>query len=213
MKIQKFPQSHLVITNDSGKKLIIDPGYLTFKDGNFKVEDFQGADVYLITHQHTDHLDPETIKEIVEDKPIYGNFDVILKLKEVGVEHGTAVTNRQKFSAAGFEIEAFDLPHFRIPTESPPNTGFVIDGVFFHGGDGFTIEQNLSVENTALAYGHPALSALGVLELAKSLNAKVLIPIHYDIYRRDPQELKKASEAYGYNIEILALATGEEANI
>jgi L-ascorbate metabolism protein UlaG (beta-lactamase superfamily) len=63
MKVQKFPQSHLVISKN-GKTLIVDPGYITFEKG-FKVEDFQGGDIYLISHQHADHLGPETVKDVV----------------------------------------------------------------------------------------------------------------------------------------------------
>jgi L-ascorbate metabolism protein UlaG (beta-lactamase superfamily) len=60
MKIRKFPQSHLVLEKN-GKTLIIDPGYITFEKG-FKVEDFQNADIYLITHQHADHLGPRSFR-------------------------------------------------------------------------------------------------------------------------------------------------------
>lgn len=214
MLIKKYPQSHLVITNDQGKKLIIDPGFLTFKTGQFKISDFQGADLYLITHQHADHMDPETIKEVVGEGAVFGNFDVVNKLKSVDVLHAKEVKNREKFSVSGFEIEAVELPHFRTPDNNPPpNTGFLINGIFFHGGDGFKINEVLSVENAALASGHPALSTLSVLDLAKSLNAKVLIPIHTDIYPRNLEEFKKASEVYKYGIEIKAIASGEEINI
>lgn len=215
MKVKKYPQSHLVITSDSGsprevgKKLIIDPGYLTYKFG-FKIEDFQGADVYLITHQHADHLDPETIKEVVGNSPVYGNSDVVAKLAEVGVKAKEA-KDRQKFSAAGFEITPIDLPHCQIAgKEVPPNTGFVINGVFFHAGDGFKLE-GVSVETAALPIGHPALTNAGVMEFAKSLGVKLLIPIHYDAYPRDPNEFKKLAEPLG--IEVRPLANGEETTI
>ena len=209
MKVKKYPQSHLLITNDSGKKIIIDPGYLSFENG-FKVEEFQGAGVYLITHQHADHLDPNTIKDIVGQAPVFGNFDVVSKLSEVGVA-GREIKNREKFSAAGFEIEAVDLPHFKIPgKEVPPNTGFIINGIFFHAGDGFYLE-GVNVKNAALPLGHPALSTVGVLEFARALGAKLVIPIHIDVYPRDPNELKKIAEPFG--IDVRPLSNGEELDI
>ena len=211
MKVKKYPQSHLVISSEKGK-LIIDPGFFTFDKG-YKVEDFADVDAYLITHRHDDHLGPDTIKELVGDKPVYGNADVVAKLKTLGVE-ATEVKSREKFSVLGYEIEPVDLPHFKVPDnrESPQNTGFIVDGVFFHAGDGFKLD-GVSVNNTALALGHSSLSILDVLDFAKSLNAKVLIPIHYDAYKRDPEELVKASENYGYNIEIRPLADEEETEI
>ena len=171
MKIQKFPQSHLVITNDIGKKLIIDPGYLTFNPSTssgraFKVSDFQGADLYLITHQHADHLGPETIKEIVGEKPVYGNFDVINKLKECGV-YGFEVKDKQEIQVEGFTIKAIDLPHFQKPgVQMPPNTGFLIHGIFFHPGDGWQLE-GLQVQNAAIPISSPPD---GELKLEQGLN-------------------------------------------
>lgn len=210
MKVKKYPQSHLVITNDLGKKLIIDPGYLTFEKG-FKVEDFQGAQVYLITHQHKDHVDPETIKEVVGDSPVFGNADVCSKLSEVSVKV-TEAKDREKFEVAGFNITPINLPHFPHPLGKvmPPNTGFIVNGTFFHAGDGYQL-GGVNVETGALPIGHPSLSTTQVLNFAKSLNVKVIIPIHYDVYLRDPNEL--ASIAKALNIEVRILQLREETII
>lgn len=210
VKVKKYPQSHLVITSDSGKKLIIDPGYLTYEKG-FKVEDFKGADVYLITHQHSDHLDPETIKEVVGDSPVYGNSDVAAKLKEFGVE-ANEVRDRQTFEAAGFKITPYDLPHFpnHLGKEVPPNTGFVIDGILFHAGDGYELD-GLNIDNVALPIAHPSISSVQVFQFAKSLKVKLIIPIHYDVYLRDPSEI--ANLVKDLNIEVRSLKWGEETEI
>lgn len=207
MKVKKYPQSHLVMTSDTDKKLIIDPGYLTFDKG-FKVSDFQGADVYLITHQHADHLGPETIKEVVKEALIFGNADVVAKLSEIGVK-AQEVKNGQKFKAEGFEITPYDLPHFPHPfgKPMPQNTGFVIDGIFFHAGDGYELE-GLRIENAALPIGHPSLATTQVLNFAKALGVKLIIPIHYDAYPRDPNELKVLAEQLG--IEVRPLNFGQE---
>ncbi|MBI2022896.1 MBL fold metallo-hydrolase [Candidatus Daviesbacteria bacterium] len=226
MRIKKYPQSHLLLTNDLGKKLIIDPGYLTFNPSTgsasspqagsgqeFKVEDFQGADLYLITHQHADHLDPQTIKEVIRNSPVYGNSDVVNKLKEVGV-NGLEVTNSQEFSIAAFNIKAVDLPHFQKPgVTMPPNTGYVVDGVFFHPGDGWELE-GLQVHNAAIPISSPPEGELKLeqgLTLAKSLQAKVVIPIHYDAYPADPNEFAKMAANEG--IRTIILSPGEETEI
>lgn len=213
MKVKKFPQSHLVITNDQGKKLIIDPGYLTYEQG-FKVSDFQGADVYLITHQHADHLDPQTIKEVIGDKPIYGNSDVVAKLKEVGVMHATEVNDRLQFESSGFKIIPVDLPHCKMQdgSDGPPNTGFVVDGVFFHPGDGDKNPGHVTVDNLALPIAGPSITLDGALQFAKDLKAKLVIPIHYDSrFTADPLEFKKLAEQLG--IEVRPLYPGEETEI
>ena len=212
MKVKKYPQSHLVITSDSGKKIIIDPGYLTYKFG-FKIEDFKGADGYLITHQHADHLDPETIKEVVGESPVYGNSDVVGKLAEVGVK-GTEIRNGEKFSVDGVEITPIDILHFTKPNVTmPQNTGFLIDGVFFHPGDGWKL-KGAKADKAAIPISGPADGDIGMnqgLELAKSLGAKVVIPIHNDAYPADPADFIPLAEPAG--IKVIPLQNGQETEI
>ncbi len=213
MKIKKYPQSHLVITKDD-RKLCIDPGYLTYEKG-FKVKEFQGADLYLITHQHADHLDPATIKEVVGENLVIANDDVIQKLTEIGVPNIQQINDRETIEAKGFKITAIDLPHVwltQLKDTPPQNTGFVIDEIFFHSGDGLKVE-NLSVDNAALPIGHSAISINDVINTLKSLNAKVLIPIHYDKYLRDPQEIQDTSDNYKLSIQVRIIKTGEEIEI
>lgn len=212
MKVTKYPQSHLIIITNSGKKLIIDPGYFTFQ-GGFKVSDFQGADAYLITHQHADHLDPETIKEVVGGSPVYGNIDVVNKLSEVGVK-GIEVKNGEKFNVDGVEIIPIDIPHFTKPgVTMPQNTGFLIDGVFFHPGDGWKI-SGMHSEKAAIPISGPSDGDIGMnqgLELAKSLGAKVVIPIHNDAYPADSADFAKLAEPEG--IKVIPLQSGQSATI
>lgn len=209
MKVKKFPQSHLVLEKH-GKTLVIDPGYITFEKG-FRVADFQGADVYLITHQHEDHLGSETIKEIAGDKPVLGNFDVVKKLGEVGVVNTRELKNLEEVEIDGFKIQAVDLPHFKKPGfEMPPNTGFLIDGVFFHPGDGDKAPDIVS-HNAAVPIGGASVTYDTALEFIEGIGAKVVIPIHYDWYKADPEEFKKMASTLG--IEVRVLGFGEETEI
>ncbi|MBI2040416.1 MBL fold metallo-hydrolase [Candidatus Microgenomates bacterium] len=168
MKVKKYPQSHLVIYGNS-TQIIIDPGSITFNSG-FKPEEFQGADAYLITHQHADHMDPVNIKAVVGKKLVYGNTDVVNKLKELGVE-ATEISDRQKFTVGKFEIMPVDLPHCKMQdgTDGPPNTGFLINNVFFHPGDGDKAPQNLTSENLALPIAGPTITMEGALQFAMNL--------------------------------------------
>lgn len=209
MKVRKFPQSHLVITKGD-KTLMIDPGYISFEKG-FKVSDFQGADIYLVSHQHADHLGPETIKEVVGDKPIFGNYDVVEKLKEAGVEQAKEIKNLEEIEMEGFKIKAVDIAHFKKEGfEMPPNTGFLIDGVFFHPGDGDTAPE-LTVENAAVPIGGATITYETALKFIEGIGAKVVIPIHYDWYKADGEEFKKMASNLG--IDVRPLNFGEETEI
>lgn len=209
MKIKKFPQSHLVLEKD-GKVLVIDPGYITFEKG-FKPEDFQGADGYLISHQHGDHLGPDTIREVVLDKPVFGNSDVVEKLKEAGVEDAREIRDGEEVEIEGFKVKAVYLPHFKKEGfEMPPNTGFLVDGVFFHPGDGDKAPDIQSV-NAAVPIGGASITYDTALEFIEGIGAKVVIPIHYDWYKADPEDFKKMAANLG--VEVRPLNFGEETEV
>lgn len=210
MNIKKYPQSHLLVTNGS-QRLIIDPGNITFSKG-FKVEQFQGADGYLITHIHNDHMGWETIKQVAGDNPVFGNQDVVEKLTEFDVS-AVAIRHRQKFHIGDFEIEAVDLPHCKMQdgSDGPPNTGFLINGVLFHPGDGDQAPGGLVSPNIALPIAGPTITMKGALEFAKKLQAKVVIPIHYDYFTNDPEEFAKMAKVFG--IEVRILSAGDETTI
>ncbi|MBI2020751.1 MBL fold metallo-hydrolase [Candidatus Daviesbacteria bacterium] len=212
MKIKKYPQSHLLISGQN-TKIIIDPGYITFEKG-YKVEEFQGMDGYLITHQHADHLGPETIKGIAErgKGKVYGNSDVVAKLKEVGVE-AQIVYERQPFQVGEFEIMPVNLPHCKMQdgSDGPPNTGYLINGILFLPGDGDK-NPGITADNFALPIAGPSITYDGALQFAQDIRAKLVIPIHYDSrFPADPDEFaKKASEV---GIEVRILGHGEETTI
>lgn len=209
MKIIRYPQSHLVIENNSGNKLIIDPGYITFEKG-FKPSKFQNADAYLITHEHKDHLDLKNIKEIVGNKPVYTNKNVAIELKRIGVS-ANVVVDRETINIAGFEIRPVYLPHVRLITvpSTRLHTGFLINKIFFHAGDGTQI-KNLKARVAAIPIGHVGISIDNVLRCARSLRAKIIIPIHYETYTRNPQELVDTVKTYGFPHDVKVLQNGEE---
>jgi L-ascorbate metabolism protein UlaG (beta-lactamase superfamily) len=212
MKITKYPQSHLVIENN-GQKILIDPGNITFQNG-FTPEQFQGMDGYLITHQHADHVDPDNIKKVVGESKVYGNQDVADKLKEFGVEV-EAVRGSESFKIGEFEVTPIDLPHCPPPPgadfQMPPNTGFIINGVLFHPGDGYAQPGDLMVENVALPITGPTITEESALKFAQDLQAKVVVPIHYNSrFQADPEHFKQEAEKAGMEVRILNFGESTE---
>ena len=64
MKIIKYPQSCLLVET-KGKKILIDPGTLKYKEEYFDV--WNNVDIILITHKHPDHCNTEILEKIKKD--------------------------------------------------------------------------------------------------------------------------------------------------
>lgn len=210
MKITKYPQSNFLI-EENGKKILIDPGNFTFE--KYSVDDFPTLDGVLITHQHPDHLDKKAVKALRGlGIPVYGNSDVASVLGENSVEMSVVESNKE-FQAAGFTIKPLDLPHCKMLDGSPgpPNTGFVINGTFFHPGDGIELAR-LKVENAAIPIAGPTIDYDRAWKLAKSLQAKRVIPMHYSNPRfpADPHEFKGKNPG---NAEVIVLSDGQSTQI
>ncbi len=207
MRVTKYPQSCFRVEKD-GNALLIDIG--NFATSQFSRADIKPFDAILITHQHADHIDPE-LSAWLDDKaiPIYSNQDVADKFPELNIR---VIDDTQTERIAGFDVTARDLPHCKMPdgSDGPPNTGFVIDGHFFHPGDGIAI-SSLSVDTLAAPIAGPSVSVYSAVQLARQVDAKTVIPMHYDnpVFFNDPSVLKERfSEA-----NVIVLANGEEADI
>lgn len=64
-------------------------------------------------------------------------------------------------------------------SEGPQNTGYLIDGVLFHPGDGLSPE-GVTSEIVAVPIAGPNASPRGALAFIEATGAQKVIPIHYD---------------------------------
>jgi L-ascorbate metabolism protein UlaG (beta-lactamase superfamily) len=187
MRITKYPHSCFKVDKNN-QALLIDIG--NFSAAKVTCQDVGDFSAILITHQHADHIDPE-LEQWLQGKtvPIYGNQDVADAFPQLDI---TVVQNNQSLDIADFRVTPRDLPHCKMPDGSagPPNTGYVIDGAFFHPGDGVAID-NLQVDTLAAPIAGPSVSILNAVELARQVGAKTVIPMHYDnpVFFNDPAVL------------------------
>ena len=208
MKITRFPQSCLLVQKD-GHSIVIDPGYHFLE--SHSIDELKGVDAVLFTHQHRDHYDESIANELKQaGKPIYCN-DATSAL--VG-ENCTTVHDAETFTISGFSITARELPHMLLPdgAEGPQNTGYVIDGIVFHPGDGKDID-NLSIDTLALPITGPDISPKEAFDFAKKLQAKKVIPIHYDGLGANAHYYKKYAEGCSMPFEMIVLGDGESVDI
>ena len=204
MKVTKFPQSCLVVEN-GGHKIVIDPG-TQFLDAH-SVDELKGVEAVLYTHQHSDHYDPKIAETLlVQGAVVFANPATA---EVIGGDKTTVVNDGDEFMAGGFTVQARELPHCPLVDGSPgpQNTGYVVDGVLFHPGDGKEL-AGLQIDNLALPITGPDISIFDAVSFAKQVKAKVVIPIHYTAIPFDPNVFAayadKGGSATGFEIRVLA---------
>lgn len=212
MKVTKFPQSCIVLEKE-GNRLVIDPG--SFVSQRFTVQDLLPLDGILITHEHADHADPEFIKALVEasggDIPAVGNESTTLALSEIVTN---TIADTEELTVAGFRVSAYELPHCKMPdgSDGPQNTGYVIDGTFFHPGDGKELD-NLKIQVAGIPIAGPDVSPKDAFDFAKQLGVSTVIPIHYDYFTADPKFFANLAKDFGMPFTVIPLKDGEGADV
>ncbi len=204
MKLIKYPQSCLVVEHAAGR-ILIDPGNVALDA--YALDDFGAVDAVLYTHRHADHFDDRILDALTERAtPLYANADVAQLLPE----RVTVVSDGQSFEVAGFAVTARDLPHVTMVDGSPgpPNTGYLIDGLFFHPGDGNELE-GLSVDVLAVPIAGPSISFRDAYRFVGDVGAHTAIPIHYDVFLADPHQFAGFCDI----AEVVVLHHGASADL
>lgn len=210
MKITKYPQSCLII-EQQGKRIVIDPGSLV--SDKFNAQDLLPIDAILITHEHEDHADPELIRSIVGNSklPVIANLSTKNLLGDIV---SRVVSDNEKFEVAGINVVARELPHCLMIDGSagPQNTGFIVEGVFFHAGDGIKLD-NLQVPSAAIPIAGPDISARDVFDFIKQLSCQTVVPIHYDYFLESPKLLAGIGKGAVPDVKFVVLDNGQSAEL
>ena len=206
MKITKYGQSAILIENYKDKRILIDPGSYCFVDTGFAPEDFGKIDILLYTHVHSDHCVLEAAKIIKDNNPnliIIGNSEVKDKLSGLNCD---SINPGETRKIEDIEIKGIKQEHGDLPSgdPKPDNIGFLIDGKFYHTGDSIYVEDKPQAEVLFVPIcGTVVMDINDAVKFSKEVNAKLIIPIHYDNlkYPADPNEFVKVAE--GLNVKVL----------
>jgi L-ascorbate metabolism protein UlaG (beta-lactamase superfamily) len=199
VNVTKYPQSCLLLEKDDGR-IIIDPGSIAMD--RYDIREFGELDAVLYTHRHHDHYDERIVKALLDGGvALYGNADVCALVPEM-----QEVRHAEPLGVAGFAIEPVDLPHVPMVDGSPgpPNTGFIIDGAFFHPGDGIELEDR-TASVVALPIAGPSISFRDAYAFAQRLRAETVIPMHYDHFIADPAMFARYCDI----ADVVVLGPGE----
>ena len=208
MKITKYPQSCMIIEQNN-KRMIIDPG--SFVSENYKVSELLPLDLVLITHEHSDHIDKKLLENILKSKniPVVANKSTSILLEDMVTN---IIEDYEEITLEGFKIIARELPHVLMVDGStgPQNTGYIIDGIFFHAGDGINIE-NLKIDTAAIPIAGPDISPKDVKEFIDQIECHTIIPIHYDFFTENPEMLN--NNYFFPDVKAIILENGQSTEI
>lgn len=176
MTITKFGHS-CILVEEGNSRILIDPG--AWSEGH---TDLQHIDAILITHEHADHCDIESLQNILKNSPelkIYTNDGVGKKLGEAGISFERFVDG-DSIQIKEVLVEGFGKNHAEIYSTLPhwDNTGFLIAERLFHPGDAVGVIPSKPVEILALPVVAPWLLLSDAIDYAKALKPKVVFPIH-----------------------------------
>lgn len=183
MKITKHAQSCLLVETEN-TKLLIDPGVFVTEKEHFDLSKFTGIDAIFISHEHSDHFEPENIKQILinnPDIPIYTTETVkkLLDCKDVNILNDKQAVQINEVIITGVKSQHGPLPNGMEP---PEVIGFLIDdkkNTFYDPSD--TIELFAKAEIIALPIcGKVVMDIQKAKEEALRVKPEVVFPIHFD---------------------------------
>jgi len=123
----------------AGSVLVVDPGAFSGDDA------LTGADAVLVTHEHFDHVVPDSLRAALAEQPglrLWAPESVTGQFAEFG-DRARAVRHGDVFTAAGFAVHVYGSEQAVIHPDIPTcaNVGFLVDGEVFHPGDSYTVPE------------------------------------------------------------------------
>lgn len=209
MKITRYPQSCLLLEKN-GKRVLIDPG--NFVAEKYTAKDLLPLDGVLITHRHADHADPTLVGELANaGVTVIANRDTTELLGEIVSE---IIDGGGELELGGFKVKAHELAHCLMPDggEGPQNTGYIIDEIFFHSGDGVQT-VGVEVEVAAIPIVGPDISMKDVFAFANQIEVARIIPVHYDKLGVKPEEYAAMAQRFKEPFHFDILEDGQSIEI
>ncbi|PFG31562.1 L-ascorbate metabolism protein UlaG (beta-lactamase superfamily) [Paramicrobacterium agarici] len=181
MHLTKLEHAAFILRDDSGARLIVDPGAYTAP-----ITDAAGIVAVVITHEHPDHWTPEQLERILAINPgvrIFGPAGVAAAAEGFDV---TVVEAGDEIDADPFALRFFGGTHAVIHPSIPivDNLGVLINGSVYYGGDSFTVPEGVDVDVMAVPAGAPWLKISEVMDFVADVAPKRSFPTHEMVLSR-----------------------------
>jgi L-ascorbate 6-phosphate lactonase len=187
------------------------------------------ADLYLSTHSHADHLDPDALPEIAKNKKTFfvGSPDCeeLYRQNNIHKEKYCILKLNEEWKGKGVTIKAVYADHGDL---APDAAGMLIDieGIkIFHAGDtcfapdkikaSVNSEVDIMIAPINGQFGN--LNASEACLLAKAILPKVIIACHFWMFLQhvseggigDPATFLKEAETLPEDMKAMVMAPGE----
>lgn len=174
MRFTKLGHACVRLGKDGGT-LVIDPGAFSGADI------LAGVDAVLITHEHIDHLDPDTLRAAMTANPglrLWAASSVAGQFAGFG-DRARAVAHGDEFTAAGFAVHVYGSKHAAVHADIPivENVGFMVDGEVFHPGDAYTVPED-PVGTLLLPVSGPWLKTSEMIDYGRAVAPRRAYAIH-----------------------------------
>src|SRR5579875_568945 len=193
---------------------IVDPSHLDF------------IDVVTSSHNHTDHLDAETLCPLLRANPGMkivvpeANRQFVADRLTIDPDRPLGLRDGESVSVGKFTITAVPAAHEEL---SPSYLGYIVQfgpWTVYHSGDTLLYEgiverlRQFSIDVALLPINGRAaerrvpgnLNAREAAELGKAIGARHVIPCHYEMFTfntADPREFIEAAKAVGQPYRVL----------
>jgi L-ascorbate metabolism protein UlaG (beta-lactamase superfamily) len=194
----------------------------------------QGIDILTSSHNHTDHLDAETLQPILANNPQVtfvipeANRDFVVERVGCARDFPLGLNEGQSLQLGLFTLHGVPAAHNELERDDRGNCrfmGYILEfgpWKIYHSGDTLwypgmveTLKPfQVDIALLPINGNDPArgvagnLNAQEAVELGLAIDAKLVIPHHYDLFAfntADPQTFIDHAEKMGQPYKVLAL--------
>jgi L-ascorbate metabolism protein UlaG (beta-lactamase superfamily) len=213
MKITKYGHACLLVSNDIGEHIIIDPGCFTKLPS-----DLAGISAIIITEEHVDHLDISNIKMILSANPqalIYTSSGASKLLTQNSIVSETIEGQIEK-SIGKFKISFYENDH-AISYGSSPCKSLAIkinDDIYYPSDTYNVIEEKVKI--LALPTSGPWHKVSDAVDFANNINSEKILATHNGLYNSDGNQVTNhfiKMNLVDQKREYIFLEDGETTNL